>query len=228
MGFGGQSSAEKARSADIGSSATQLKGIANTAQDRSANAFKMFQKSGKTALDFFKNLTTGDRSALNEFLGPERSAISNSFGGSIRANKELSPRGAGGAGAQTDLSIAADTALGELPMKARNMAANALSSLSSTFGGLSQGFTSEALSGLGESAGLNFQLNKEQEEIRARKAALLGQLGQAIGAGVGGIATGGLSTGIGFGKNAAKSGGGNLLNLPHSSAAGGAIPGFDF
>lgn len=205
MGFGNQSSEEKARSADTQATGQQIKGIATGAENKGNKSFKWFKQAATPAAEYWKSILSGDRSAIEEFLGPELSGITDAFEGQRASLSEFSPRG--GARASTFANLASDeaSAKGDAILRARPQAAESLAGLAGLFSGTSQGFTGQALSGLGSSAQIGFGLNQEQEQIRQRKAQMFAALGEAVGSIVGGIATGGISTGAKAASSGVKS-----------------------
>lgn len=193
MSFGGQSSAEKARSADIEKTGAQVKDISTGAEAKGNKAFRWFKQAATPAADYWKGILGDDRTAIDEFLGPELSRITSAFGGERKVLSEFSPRGGARASGITDLATKEASLKGDAILKARPAAADALERLAGLFSGTSQGFTGQALSGLGESADIGFNLNKEQEAIRQRRAQMFAALGEAVGSIVGEFATGGAS-----------------------------------
>lgn len=194
MSFSGQSDAEKQQDSIIKGNQTKINDISTGASEKGQKSFKMFQKSGKDAMDFWRGIVGGDNTQIAELLGPELSTISKTYGNQKNSLNEFSPRGGGTASGNQALQAGEAGQIGDTILKARPKAAEELGSLASLFGSTSQGFTNTSLSGLGEGSQIGFGLNKEQEDIRARQAQMWAALGSAAGKIAAGVMTGGAST----------------------------------
>lgn len=188
MSFG-QSSKEKANDTTIAANQKQIGDISASSATKGDKSFKWFKQAATPAKDFYTNLLSGDRSAIEQFLGPEMSAITNQFKGAREAAM-FDSRGGGKASTNEDLAVKEASTKSDAILKARPEAANALTNMSSIFSSASQGFTGEALSGLGTSANIGFDLNKEQAAIRQQMTEMLSNLGSTAGEAIG----------MGFGK----------------------------
>lgn len=194
MGFG-QSSREKSNDATIQQNTAKLGGIADSASTRGDKTFKFFKQSTKPALDFWSTLLSGDRTAINQLLGPEVGAISNNYN---NAQRQLwnSPRGGGKVSATADLQNKEMEQMNNLFTSARPTAAHELTNLGSLFGNMSIGESGQGIGALGQSSNNLFNLNQEQERVRQAKAQMWASLGQGIGA-LGGAALGAPTAGGG-------------------------------
>jgi len=191
MGFGGQGSKEKEQDAQILGYQKQIADLSTKAGAKSDKAFQWFKKASKPALNFYTDILGGDRSAIEELLGPEISGIKDTYKGERAALSEFSPRGGAKASGNTALATAEASQIGDSILRARPAAANALTGLAGVFSPTAQGFGGQAISGFGSGANIGFGLNAEQEAIRQRQAAIWAALGQAAGSIAGGFAGGG-------------------------------------
>jgi len=185
MAFG-QSKSEKAQDATITANQKQIGDISSSAATKGDKSFKWFKQAGTQAKDYWSSILGGDKSAIDEFLGPELSRITSIFGGQRQQQAEFSPRGGARASGNTALATQEASMKGDAVLKARPEAAQALGGLAGLFGGIGQGFTGQALSGLGEGANIGFGLNKEQQANREATAALWTGIGSAAGEAAGG------------------------------------------
>lgn len=211
MGFGSQSSAEKNRDKEISTYQHQIADLSTTQGQHGNESFDLFKQSAQPAVDYWSNILSGDKSAINSFLGPELSRIHTAYGAEKQSLAEFSPRGGARASGNIDLANREASTMGDFISKARPQAAGALGGLAGTFGGLSEGFGGQAIGGLGSSANIGLDLNKEQEAIRQRRAQMFAALGEAAGMIAGGVMTGGASTAV---SAASKASSGGATNGP--------------
>ena len=184
MSFG-QSKSEKSQDANILKTQGQISEVASGAATKGDKSWKFFKQAGTQAKDYWSSILGGDKSAIDQFLGPELSRITSIFGGQ-RQQGEFDPRGGARASRNTALATQEASMKGDAVLKARPEAAQALGGLAGLFGGIGQGFTGQALSGLGEGANIGFGLNKEQQANREATAALWTGIGSAAGEAAGG------------------------------------------
>jgi hypothetical protein len=188
MGFGNRSGEEKARDTQLGGASSDLFNIGDNAQSHSNKAFKFFKKSAKPAMDYWNTLLSGDRNAMEDFLGPEISKISK--GADVQKQKlsEFMPRGGGQVSAINNINDSQSQATNSLIFSARPQAAQQLGNLSGMFSSASQGFGNQAIAGKAAGSDILFNLNKEAEAAQQRRDQAWG----GIGAGVGNVAGAGL------------------------------------
>lgn len=185
MSFG-QSDSEKKQDTNIQKTQGQIGDISSNAATRGDKSWKFFKQAATPVADYYKGILGGDRTAINEFLGPELSQISSTFGNERKAASDFTPRGGARASGNTDLATKEASTEANAILGARPQAAQALSGLAGLFGGQSLGQTSTALGGLGNSANIGFGLNKEQSDLRQQTAQLWQGIGSTAGEAAGG------------------------------------------
>lgn len=186
--FGGQSKEEKARSKAIQDSGNTITGIGEGQTSKGNQIFKMFKKSGKAAGDFYRGILSGDRTALNEILGPELSRIGDQAKSAREGLLLSSPRGGARASGFTDIGNKEMELKGDAILSARPTAAAGLSNLLPTFSNFSSNLSGQGLAGYNAGVDINFKLNEEMERIRQRQAQLFGELGGLAGSVIGSLA----------------------------------------
>lgn len=143
---------------------------------------------GQAATDlqnFWKPLVSGNRSAIDQFLAPERRAINQGYKSVSKNLATFGPRGGGRVSSLANADIARQGALSDLVFGARKTGANQLESLAQLLGSLGTSTLSAGLSGGQQGFNLlDAQQNRAYDAANraGRGAALMGQaLGSFLG-----------------------------------------------
>ena len=187
MGFiGGQNDKEKANDAAINNLTNALVTNSQTADKRAKKSFKFFKQAAKPSLEYWNSLLSGNNEDIQAAIAPELNSISGFFDAKRSSNANLTPRGGLRASSNIDLDNAEMAQLGNATLGVRPSAAGNLAGLASLFSGTSQGQSGLSLSGNQAATGNLFNLNREQEAVRARQAAFWGSIGEGVGSIAGG------------------------------------------
>lgn len=137
---------------------------------------------------FWQPLVTGDRSAIDAFLSPERRAINQGFQATSTNLNRMAPRGGGRVSAMANAEVGRQGALNDLVFGARREGANQMSSLNQQQGQMGLGQMGVGANVLGQglnAGGLLGGVHANQQGIAqgaSRDAsALMGQVGTSLG-----------------------------------------------
>lgn len=180
MGFN-PSAEEKKQRADIGEIGGKQQAAADTAGKRGGKAFKFFNQSAKPALDYWRNILGGDRTAISEFLGPELESVSSTYDSLGDQLTDFTPRGGGRASGQIELANRQASDTSNIVQSARPRAAGALGDLAGMFGGVAGQQGGLELGGLGQAGQTGLQLNELAARDRQAKMQFWGSLAGAAG-----------------------------------------------
>lgn len=139
---------------------------------------------GQAATDlqnFWKPLVSGNRSAIDQFLAPERRAINQGYKSVSKNLATFGPRGGGRVSSLANADIARQGALSDLVFGARKTGANQLESLAQLLGSLGTSTLSAGLSGGQQGFNLlNAQQNRAYDAAN-RAGGGAASMGQALG-----------------------------------------------
>lgn len=145
---------------------------------------------GQAATDlqnFWKPLVSGNRSAIDQFLAPERRAINQGYKSVSKNLATFGPRGGGRVSSLANADIARQGALSDLVFGARKTGANQLESLAQLLGSLGTSTLSAGLSGGQQGFNLlNAQQNRAYDAAN-RAGGGAASMGQALGSFLGSL-----------------------------------------
>lgn len=189
--FGGRTSRERRQDSEFETAFRPLiaQQTANSAyaSQQAHGALDQFNSTMSGPRDYWSTILGGDEQAIMELLGPETSALETAYGNQAKSNAQFNPRGGGEVAQNTQLQSDKLKQLGDMVLKLRPGAADALSSIASLFANLGLGeinaATGAGASGIG---GLiqNRGLNLQEREFRTQQ---LNQQMSAIGTLLAGI-----------------------------------------
>lgn len=134
---------------------------------------------------FWTPLVKGDRSAIDQFLAPERRAINEGYQATNSTLSRMAPRGGGRVSALAGANVKRQGAMNDLVFGSRREGANQLRGLAELLGGLGgqqQGQAMGALTGLAGGAA-----NRQQgatgavADMYGQRSGGMGQLGSSLG-----------------------------------------------
>lgn len=169
---------------------------------------------------FWQPLVSGDRSAIDAFLAPERRAINQGFQATSTNLNRMAPRGGGRVSAMANAEVGRQGALNDLVFGARREGANQLSNLNQQQGQLGLGQMGVGANVMGQGLGVGnatFGLYGNQ----ANRADAANQSAQQTMSGVGN-SLGSFLADIFKNKSGSSSGGGSsALNTLYTQGFGG-------
>lgn len=145
---------------------------------------------GKGIMDlqnFWKPLLSGDRSAIDAFLAPERRALNQGYNAASKNLATFAPRGGGRVSAMAGLDNARQGQLTDLVFGARREAANQSGNLAQMLGGLG---TNTLQVGMGAGNNLASLLNSQSNRAMAARESAgqnMAELGEGLGKFLGGL-----------------------------------------
>jgi len=160
---------------------------------------------------FWQPLVSGDRSAIDAFLAPERRAINQGAQATAQNLYRMAPRGGGRVSALANADVNRQGALNDLVFGARREGANQLANLNQSQGQLGLGQLGAGASIFGQGVGVGNNVfglygNQTQRTDSANQSAqgLLGNVGSSLGGFLADI----------FKPKGASGGSGGGLNMP--------------
>jgi hypothetical protein len=167
--------------------ASNLGGVADTAGAFGKKDSKSGYKSLKMVIDYLKPLVSGDRTAMTEALGPELGNIGRQFDSAKRNTAEFGPRGGGQAGELANLETQRASTIGDAYLKARPLAAGALTNIGSIMTGAGTSNFGAATGAYNSQGNQYSNLAQQIAQERARRSAAWGSLFSGIGSAAGGF-----------------------------------------
>jgi hypothetical protein len=179
---------DEVKNQELAVSQAQVK-LAQEAEARNSELFKLTEPGLKTAEDYYTKLSTGDPHAIFQAIAPAAEQVATQFNASKQNIADTSPRGGVRdlAMAETDMGKAGQ--IGRLGSQTFLSSFPALASLAGQGIGLSLGELSNSISAFGGASSTINNLGNQQE---AGKAAQMGMFG-AMAGGVGQIASAGIT-----------------------------------
>lgn len=167
----------------------QMWGKLSPIVDQQATAGANFTKGAQQGIGdlqkFWTPLVKGDRSAIDQFLAPERGAINEGWQATNQTLSRMAPRGGGRVSALAGAQVKRQGALNDLVFGARREGANKLQGLAELMGGLgaqNSGQASGALSGMaGGAANRQSNASMNLAGMYGERTQGMGQLGSSLG-----------------------------------------------
>lgn len=130
---------------------------------------------------FWKPLLSGNRTAIDQFLAPERRAINSGYDATARTLATLGPRGGGRISSLAKADTARQSQLSDLVFRGRKQAAGAMQDLAGLQGGLGVSTLGAGLSGGNQAYNLFTNQQGRADNARAGANDALGGIGTSLG-----------------------------------------------
>lgn len=131
--------------------------------------------------NFWSPLMKGDRSAIDQFLSPERRAINQGFQSTQQNLSRMAPRGGGRISALAGADVARQGQMSDLIFGGRQKAAGANFDLAQLLGSLGTSTLSAGLSGGQQGMNLLNMQNNRSMQTNTQAADALGGIGNSLG-----------------------------------------------